>query len=234
MGKKEGKKRFRLRRGDVAVLIALAIMALLAIIFNVANHFGLVLVHGEIYMLLPALILIVAVGWAGLVLIRMIKRRGLRIALGTLAGIALLVVVMVGMSYLSFAISMTTPQQYATVRTEDRQHSLLVMRQLDTDESRMEERRAARVAADPDGDAEIIADDWGYIYTAYVPTLGIFYKRDSLIEGECRIGYASGAELMVEWQEDGRVGHFFVENPGPADGGEMWSGEREPAGAEVP
>ena len=30
---------------------------------------------------------------------------------------------------------------------------------------------------------------------------------------------------MIEWQEEGRSGHFFVEPVGVGDGGEMWAGE---------
>ena len=47
----------------------------------------------------------------------------------------------------------------------------------------------------------------------------LFYHPDSLLEGEVHIGYASKAELMVEWEDD--VGHFFIKNPEIGDEGEM-------------
>ena len=64
------------------------------------------------------------------------------------------------------------------------------------------------------------AEDWGYTYTAYKPALmGLFYRPDTLLEGEVHIGYVSKAELMVEWEDD--VGHFFIKNPQIGDEGEM-------------
>ena len=174
MEEKKKKRRFRFRRVDVVVLILLAILALVTIILNLMNAFGYALIQGDLYILLPAVILAVAVGWGAFALIRMIRHRAVRIAVGALAGVLLFLAVVVGMSYLSFAISVTTPQQYVTVRTEDGAHRLVVLRQLDTDEARIELRRAARLATDPDGDAEVTVDDWGYVYTAYEPKLGIF------------------------------------------------------------
>ena len=219
--RRESRRRFQLRGIDRVIVVALAVLALATIAVTLCRSNGLYLIRSELYFFLPLFILMIAVGWGVLALVRLIRHRVVRIVVGLAAALLFFLGATVAMSYGSFIISLSMPLRSATVSTEDRAHSLVVMRELDSDEERLEIRRAARVAADPEADPEVAADDFGYIYTAYKPVWRYFYKADTLIEGEVNIGYASEANLMVEWEEEGTVGHFFVENPGPGDGGEM-------------
>ena len=156
-------------------------------------------------------------GWGLLAIWRRIVRPKLKIAVGIIMAIVLFLVAMLAMTYASMFISLGFPQKHTVVRSGD--YSAVVMRMLDPNAERIETRRAARVAADPDADPEIAAEDWGYIYTAYAPRMGLFYKADSLLDGQIYLGYASDAKLMVEW--DDAVAHFYLDNPGPADSGEL-------------
>ena len=221
MEKKETKRRLQLSGANKVVLIVLVLLTVVTVLINILKTRGLSLIHGELYLLLPLSILVVAVGWGAFALFRRIGNRTVRVVAGILAAILLLVVLTIGMSYLSVVISLAIPQRYATVSTEDGAHRLVVMRVLDTDEDRVEQRHAARLESDPDGTEEITVEDWGYIYTAYAPVGKLFYRPESLLEGEVHIGYASRATLMVDWQEDATIGHFFVRDPEVCDGGEM-------------
>ena len=98
----------------------------------------------------------------------------------------------------------------------------MILRGLDPDEERIEARRTARLAADPESSAEIAVEDWGYNYYAFPKALGVFYRADAQTEGELHVGYASDATLMVEWLENESVAHFFLDNPGEQDGGDWY------------
>ena len=215
------KRRLSLHRADKYVLSLTAIMAGAMVLITVLNLLGLRLVRGEVYLFLPVALVVTLLGWGVSLLYRRIRGKGLRIAVGALLAIVAFMMLVVGVSYLGFIATLTVPQRYNTVATEDGAHRLIVMRLLDLDEARINTRHAARLAADPEGSADIIADDWGYVYTAYAPVAGIFYRPDSLIDGEVYLGYASKGQLMVDWEEDGAVGRFFVKDPEPADGGEL-------------
>lgn len=215
---KESKHRFTLTGGDRIVFFLL--LALVAVTLALAglNALGLRLVFGELYMFLPLMALFLLLGWGLSALWRKITGNIARKAVGALMVVLMAVVVTLALTYASLFANLTVPKEYAVVT--DNGHSLIVLRALDPDEDRIDLRHAARLEADPEGSQEIVAEDWGYTYTAYARALlGLFYRPDSLLEGEVHIGYASKAELMVEWTDD--VGHFFIKNPEVGDDGEM-------------
>ena len=217
----KGRRRIALTRMDKYVLIMIAIMVAIVVILTVLSACGLRLIRGEIYLFLPAVLMVALVGWGISLLYRRIRSRGAKIAVGLLLGIAGFMVMVVGMSYLSFAATLTVPQRYNTVVAPESGRQLVVLRLMDLDEDRINARHDARLAANPEGDQGVIADDWGYVYTAYAPAAWLFYRPDSLIEGEVHLGSASQGQLMVDWEEDETVGHFFVQNPEAEDGGEL-------------
>ena len=214
----EPKKRFRLTGGDRIVAWLLLAMAMLTVVLTVLNALNLRLVAGELYMFLPMMVLLVLIGWGGSALWRRMKPSMLRKTVGAVLVVTMALLVMLALSFVSMVAGINVPRKYVTMTNEG--HSLVVMRALDSDEARLNARRAARLEADPESDPEFVAADWGYTYTAYKPALmGLFYRPNTLLEGEVHIGYASQAELMVEWEDD--VGHFFIKNPETADEGEM-------------
>lgn len=218
MSEKKDARRLRLTGGDrivAYVLLGLLVVTLAATVLNMLN---LRLVAGEIYLFLPMIALLLLLGWGVSALWRRIKNKTARRIVGAVLIVVMALLLMLTMTYTSVFAGMNIPRKYAVV--SDSGHSLVVMRTLDTDEARIAQRHEARLAADPDGDQGMIAEDFGFVYTAYAPAvMGLFYKPDTLIEGEVHIGYASKAELMVEWEDD--VGHFFIKNPETGDEGEM-------------
>ena len=219
---KKVRGRFLSNTGDRFVLIALVVMVLLTLLINGLGVAGLRLVSTEVYVFLPLLIALTAAGWGVSGIIRVIHRPVLKRVVTVVLVIIMIGLVLLGMQYGSFVAGLTLPQRYAVMTSPNGQHRLIVMRQLDTDEGRVDARRAARLAEHPDSSQEYVAEDWGFVYTAYATgTMGMFYRPDTLIEGEVYIGAASQGELMLEWEDDETVGHFYVQNPGPGDGGEM-------------
>ena len=102
-------------------------------------------------------------------------------------------------------------------------------------------------ATDGTAPEETVLEDWGFIYRAYPQALGMFYRSNAAVEGEIYLSisdFLASAEasqdgaarddasasaeapvmgtLMVEWQDDENTAHFFVENPGVAEGGECY------------
>ena len=217
------KLHFFHRTGDKIVFWCLIGLTAVILIASALHRFaGLALVHGELYLFLPMLIVYTLLGWGLSAIIRRLKKPAVRSVVAVVLVLVMLVVGVIGLSYGSVASSFSFPQKYVTVASPDAGHRLVVMRGLDLNEERIEQRRAARVAADPEATAEVAAEDWGYVYTAYAPgPLGLFYRVDTLLDGEVHIGYGSKAELMVEWEDDETVGRFYVKNPELADGGEM-------------
>lgn len=219
MTQTEKGRRPRLGRGDRIVVYLLLALAAISLVMAGLNALNLRLVAGELYLFLPMMVVLVLLGWGMSALWRRIKGDVARKAVGIGMVLVMALLLMLTLTYASVFAGMNIPTKYAVVSDDDG-HSLLVMRALDTDEDRIELRHAARLEADPEGSEEMTAEDWGFIYTAYAPAgLGLFYRPDSLLEGEVHIGYASKAELMVEWQDG--MGHFFIKNPELGDEGEM-------------
>jgi len=210
--------------GDRIALVAVVVMMALSLGATLMDRWaGLALMRSEFYILIPVLAVLVLIGWGMSAIFRRIKNQTLKKAVGALMVVLLLMLFVITSSYAMFTAGITMPQKYSVVISPKKGNRLVVMRGLDADETRIQARHEARMAADPEGNPEITADDWGYTYTAYAmdPLGALFYRRNTLLEGEVRIGYASKAELMVEWEDDESVGHFFVKNPEQEDGGEM-------------
>ena len=237
-----GKKRFALRRSDKIILGVVAALTLVIIALSILQRCGLSLINGTLSMYLPFLALFVWVGWGGYALVRKIGSRTARLVVGGVLVLLLSLVLVLVFTYIGFVGSITMPQRYATVRSPSGLHELVVLRALDPDEDRMESRRIARLEADPDGETEITVNDWGYLYRAYPQVMGIFYRSNANVDGEVYLTYyngvvpvdaeaGDGAEspekaargtLMLEWLKDEAEAHFFVENPGVAEGGDCY------------
>ncbi len=215
------KPRFRLGTGDRVVAIAVIALIVLSTALGVLQRMNLALIEGQITLLLPLLVLGLLLGWGISALVRRIRSRAVRVAVGVLLGLALFILALFAFSYASFVASMTLPRRYSTMTSPSGSKKLVVLRRLDGDEDRVNARRAARLKADPDADGEITVDDWGYVYTAAPQVARFFYRSDADVEGEVAMGYASKATLMLEWAEDERQARFYLENPGVAEGGEM-------------
>ena len=220
----ENKPRLRLlsHTGDRVALIVMILLLVVTLLINLLNALGLTLVEGALYIFLPLVLALVALGWGSSLIVRRITRPTLRRVVAVVLVLALLGLAGIGMQIAAIASGMNYPMVYAVMTAPDNIHRLIVMRGLDIDEQRAYARRDARLAADPDSDPEVTIDDWGYIYTAYaLGPLDLFYKPKTLIEGRVRIGYASKGELMLEWEKDNTEGHFFIKNPDLLDEGEM-------------
>ena len=104
----------------------------------------------------------------------------------------------------------------------------MILRVLDADEGRMNARRAARLAGDPDADpetAEYVESDYGYSYMVYPRAfLGLFFRYDANVEEGSGVYETYGAEgrLKYEWLDDGNT--FRLRMPedvaGPCESGE--------------
>ena len=218
MSEKKNARRPRLGRKDRIVVYLLIALMVITLLLSGLNALNLRLTAGEIYLIFPLLILLLLLGWGLSAIWRRIKNDVARKAVGAVMVLVMILLVLLTLTFTSVFAGMNIPREYAVM--SDGTHKLVVMRALDADEARVNARHAARLAADPEGNPEMIADDWGFTYTAYAPAvMGLFYRPDTLIEGEVHIGYASKAELMMDW-EDG-VGHFYIKNPEVGDDGEM-------------
>lgn len=232
------KRRFLSRQSDRIFLIIIAVLLLVTIVLNVIQRFGLYLINGAMTLYIPTMAVIVLLGWGGFALVRHISNRTVKLVVGGLLALVGMLGLTLAFSYVGFVATFAIPQSYTTVRSPVNGQTVVVLRALDPDEDRIEERKAARLAADPDGDPEVTVQDWGYLYRAYPRVLGLFYRQNADLEGEVRLAYGSGTAqapaegeeapaetptrgtLMVEWLDEGKTVHFFVDNPGPAEGGE--------------
>lgn len=220
---------------DKVALAAVVVMLVAIIALNILQRCGLSLINGAVTLFLPFLALFVLVAWGASALVRRIGHRAVKIAVGCLAALVLLAVMMLGSTYISFVAAITVPQRYAVMAAPSGADRLVILRVLDADDARIEARRDARLAADPDGDPEITARDWGYVYRGYPQALGLFYRSDADVEGEVCLAYLEGTvpvddaehapelphgTLMLEWLDDGATAHLFVDSPGVAEGGE--------------
>ena len=245
------QKKRRFSTGDRVAAVALAVLVAVALVVGVMQRLHLSLIQGELMLLLPLVGALLLVGWGASALIRRIRNRAVKIAVGAVLGLGLLVVAMIAFTYLSFIATVTLPHAYVTMTSPSGKYKLVVMRSLDTDEDRIRARQTARLeaaageasgaeassgaaaettaeaasegeaASETDGDAEITVDDWGYIYTAYPRAARFFYRDDADVQGEAVIGYSSAATLMVEWAADESQARFYVQDPAATDGGEV-------------
>lgn len=220
------KPRFSLRSSDKIILGILAGLIVLIIALNVLVRFGLTLVNGALMLFLPTFSLFILVGWIGYVLIRRIKNKTARLVVGSLLGMLLFVLLMLVFTYVSFIANVSVPRKYATLKSPSGEHTLVVLRALDPDEERIEQRRAARLAANPDSDPEVTAADWGYLYKAYPNgPLGLFYRSNADVEGEV---YLTVRDIVTT--EDTQANTTSA--PTPDASAEPASGESTEAAAE--
>ena len=213
-------RKFTLSRPSLIFLAAIGVLTLLLVVLSVMYRNGIALIQGEVLLFLPFIIGLLFPAWGLYALHAHIRRKGLRIALTLILGLALFMLLVLGFSYLNFVGVFTVPRQCGVVRSPDGAHTMVVLRQMDGDPEHMEVRRDARLAADPEADPELGAADYTYIYAAYPRVAGMFYSTKVDTEGEIRMGYTSEAKLMVEWLDDNQTAHFFIENPEPGDEGE--------------
>ena len=208
----------RLMGRDRIVALMLLAMAVIMVILGVLLALGLRLVFGDLYLFMPVIMLLTLVGWGFSALARRIANPRARLAAAVAMVVVMLLLALLALTAVSVAGGLIIPRKYADITGDG--GKLVVMRSLDPDEGRISARREARLAADPEGNPETVVEDWGYVYRAYgTDPMGIFYRKNTLLEGEVCIGYASKAELMVEWEDD--IAHFFIKNPETGDGGEM-------------
>lgn len=234
----EKKRRFSLNTADKVILGILGALAVVIIAVNVMYRCGLALINGAVMMDLPLIALAVLVGWGGYALIRRIRKPVVRTVVASLAALLMLVAVVLVVSYASYVSYYTVPQKYATVRSPSGARKVVVMRGFDIDSARSDQRKAARLEADPEGSQDLAPEDIIMLYRAYPEVLGLFYRVDADVEGEVCLAYADGAAagdgdgsaaeapahgtLMVDWLDDEATAHFYAENPGVAEGGDCY------------
>ena len=222
MTQKPARKKLFTKAGDWLALTIIVALTLFLILVNLLKAAGLWLVEGSLYIFVPLVLALFALGWGCTAIVRRIRRPVLKRVIGAVLVLVMLGLTFLGLQYGAFASGLTAPTLYATMTAPESGRHLLVMRTLDADETRIYARRDARLAADPEAEPEVVLADWGYIYTAYAPgPMNLFYRPDTLIEGKVYMGYASTGELMMEWNDDETEARFFVKNPEPNDSGEL-------------
>lgn len=123
-----------------------------------------------------------------------------------------------------FVYSMTTfssmPVHYTTI-TSPSGRGAVVLRSISQNQDAADARRADRIAADPDANADEYAlSDLAYAYSVHPRTAGLFYNMKVQGEGSLEIGCTSAAQLMYEWMDENTL-RLYVENPEAQDGGEL-------------
>lgn len=226
------KKRFVLGTADKIWLGLLAVLSAVILVLSILQRCGLSLINGTVMLYLPVLAILTLVSWGIYALVRRIKNRTAKVLLGGVLVLVLMLALVVVFTYISFMSAITVPQRYATLKSPSGARQVVVMRLIDAGEERVNARKAARLAQDPDGDTESILQDWCYQYRAYPKALGPFYRSNADVQGEVYLAYdgpsseeATAVELprgtlMVEWLDDETTAHFYVQDPGPGEGGE--------------
>ena len=232
------KKRFSLSTPDKVLLGISGVLVVAIIAVNIVYRCGLALINGAVMMYLPVIALAVLVGWGGYALIRRIRKPVVKTVVASIAALLMLVALVLVVSYASYVAYYTVPQKYATIKSPSGARKLVVMRGFDIDSGRSDERKAARLEANPDGSPDLVPEDIIMLYKAYPEVLGILYRTDADVEGEVCLAYAdptatagedeTDAEapargtLMVEWLDDEATARFYADNPGVAEGGECY------------
>ena len=141
----------RFQRSDKIILGLITAMVLLTIILNIMDNAGLKLVNGALMFYLPVLSLVALVSWGVYALLRRMKSRLGKVALGSIAVLVLMMVVMVGFAYLSFVSYTALPHAFQTLESPSGKHKVVLLWRFDTDEERNETsiqaRKEARLAA---------------------------------------------------------------------------------------
>lgn len=234
MKSKQGR-RFSLsamRMSDKIILGALATLVVVLIVLSIMQRCGLSLINGALMMYLPFVALFLLIGWGVYALVRRLKNRVAKIAVTSLAVLAIFLGVVWVFTGLASLVFFVVPQRYAVVKSPSGARELVVLRVFDSDQDRVSARQAARLAANPDSPEALRPGDLCQIYSAFPRALGVFYRSNADVEGELRLAYSDPASpeegalpvgtLKLEWLDDEATAHFFVEDPGPEEGGDLY------------
>lgn len=200
---KSSKKGFlgRFRTLDKVILGVISALVLVTVVLNAMDRFGLKLVNASLMLYLPVVTLLALVGWGAYALIRRMKGRVAKIAVGSLAVMLVMIAVMVGFAYLSLVTYTALPHAYKTLADSSGKHKVVVLWQFDSDaernESSIEARKQARLEAYPDSDPETIGDDVTVVFEAYPSALmGLFYRANADVEGRVYLAYTKNVAPM--------------------------------------
>ncbi len=238
----------RLRTSDKVILGAGTVLLVVTIVLNILQACGLSLINQAVMLFVPVLALFVLVAWGIYALIRRIGSRGVRITVGIVAAMLAMLVMTVGYTYLSFIAFTAMPHQYSTLTDANGGHRMVVLWQFESDaehsEASIAQRKAARLEAYPDSGEDTRGEDFIVVFRAYPKVAGLFYRSKADVQGEVYLAYtgnvgpldviqpAEGSDaepvtietprgtMMLEWLDDNSTAHFYVKDPGTAEGGE--------------
>ena len=238
----------RMRTSDKVLLGVVTVLLVLTIVLNILQGFGLSLINQPVMLFVPVLALFVLVAWGFYALVRRISSRGVRLTVGIVAAMLAMLVMIVGYTYLSFLTYTVMPHKYSTLTDADGGHRMVVLWQFDMDsehsEASIAQRKAARLEAYPDSGEDTRGDDFIVTFQAYPQVAGLFYRSKADVQGKVYLAYtgnvgqmdyiepAEGSDaepvviktphgtMMLEWLDDNSTAHFYVKDPGVAEGGE--------------
>lgn len=215
----------------VMMALVLALTFVLAALC-VLDRVGYSLIKTDLVLIGSGVLLLCMIVWGLIALIRKIRKNTIRIAVGTLAFMALFMLSSVVMVLISYFGEMWLPSKYSVITSESGK-DVVVMKLLDTGiydgdngvaaEKRMMERREfilSQPDAEPVADDEMPAGAYGYVYRAYPRVLGVFYKAKADCEGAIFRGMESESTMRYEWREDGSL-RLYLENAEVGDSGEI-------------
>jgi len=238
----------RFRTSDKVILGVVTMLVLATIVLNILQACGLTLINQAITLFVPVVALFVLVAWGVYALIRRISSRGVRLTVGVVAAMLAMLVAMVGYTYMSFVAFTVLPHHYRTMTDANGGHSMAVLWRFESDadhnEASIAERKAARLEAYPDSGEDTRGDDFTVAFQAYPRVAGLFYRSNADVQGKVYLAYtgnvagldviqpAEGSDaepvtiqtphgtMMLEWLDDNATAHFYVKDPGVAEGGE--------------
>ncbi len=238
----------RLRTSDKVLLGVVTLLLVVTIILNILQACGLSLINQAVMLYVPVLALFALVAWGIFALVRRISSRGVRLTVGIVAAMLGMLVMMVGYTWFYSFTLMMYPHEYKPKSPLPGNHNLVVLWQFDTDvehsEASIAQRKAARLEAYPDSGEDDRADDYTVIFRVYPRVAGIFYRSNVDVEGKVYLACtgnvipldviqpAEGSDaepvtietphgtMMLEWLDDNSTAHFYVKDPGTAEGGE--------------
>ena len=195
------RRRLALRRSDKIILGVIAVLVFVTVVLNILQRCGLSLINAAVTIYLPVLALLALVGWIAFALIRRIRSRGIRLAVGALAGLAVALLLMIAVTYLNLLTYTVLPHAYKTVSDPSGKHQLVVLWQMDDDAERYDEiieaRKAARLAQYPDSDPETTLEDMYVAFSAYPKVMGLFYRSNADVEGKVLLAYTGNLAPMT-------------------------------------
>lgn len=232
------KKLSGVNKGFVIVLLVLMV-ALIAL--SIIETMGYPLIYTHVTLLGTGVLVLVLLVWAAVAIFRRFSSRMSRIIAGTVLGLVVAFVGMMGLTYLLTYAQLAMLQPYATISSPAGE-KVAIMYTVDTGfvdeeslraaEARMDARKAqldAEAAAagevvtettDETGVVDYPSEAYGFVYAAYPRVMGLFIDATADSQGLIYRGSASEAEIKFEWTDDNTV-RFYLENPEPGDEGEI-------------